>query len=96
MNRQRGDGKSSGSDNTTDILDVLKDIEEGIRTEMDQKIGELKDQLMDKINKLQESDKAQQNSIENADERLDAHQKAIDDLMEEIAQLKECKCDKSD
>ena len=51
---------------------------------------------MDKISKLEESDKAQQNSIENADERLDAHQKAIDDLMEEIAQLKECKCDKSD
>lgn len=63
---------------------------------MDQKIDGLRDELMDKIRELEDSDKAQQNSIESADEKIGAQNKAIDELMDEIAQLKEIKCDKSD
>ena len=74
--------RPAGSEDTgPDLLDALQDIQDKLRAEFDQKLNDLRDELMAKIKALEEKDKDQQEQIDNLTRLFDKHQQQLDDIM---------------
>ena len=88
MNRPAGN-----NDSGPDLLDALQDIKNELRKEFDEKLAALRDELMKKIEELEKKDKDQDEEISMVNKLFDRHEKSLEDLQEQINQLKSGKCD---
>lgn len=73
--------RPSGNDNSgPDLLDALQDIKDELRKEFDEKLNALRDELMKKIQELEQKDKDQQEEIDTVNKLFDRHESQLEDL----------------
>lgn len=68
MNRPAGDGDSGAG-----LLDTLQEMMDKLRSEFDEKLNSLRDELLAKIAALEAKDKDQQEQIDNLTKLFDKH-----------------------
>lgn len=63
---------------------------------MDEKLNALRDELMKKILELEQKDKDQDEEISLVNKLFDRHESTLEDLQDQINQLKSQKCSQDD
>ena len=63
---------------------------------MDEKLNALRDELMKKILELEQKDKDQDEEISLVNKLFDRHEQTLEDLQDQINQLKSQKCSQDD
>ena len=88
--------KPAGDDGSTGLLDLIQDMQDKLRGEFDGKLESLKKLLMDEIAALKIKDADQQTEIDNLKTLFDNHEKRLEDMLQDINQVKEHKVDQDD
>ena len=89
MNRPAGDDGAG-------LLDALQEIQDKLRSEFDEKLENLKNELLKRIVALEEKDKDLQEQIDNLNKLFDKHQQEIESVQIALEGLKKDKVEVDD